>query len=138
MPRPKAPCGTYSAYKRHLRDGSTVDAACAAARDDRTKQVADDRRAAKRAPRVLSIVPDPVEPDPERLERAEVLREGLSTVRAAIRVVSQSEPARLAPLLKEQREIARELAEIDASEGAKSESLASQLAAARAARQTGS
>jgi len=138
MPRPKAPCGTYSAYKRHLREGTTVDAACAAARDERTKQVADDRRAAKRLPRALSIVPDVVEPDPERLERADVLRGGLTDVRAAIAIVRQSEPARLAPLLKEMRELARELAEIETAGSAANDSLASQLAAARAARQTGS
>lgn len=31
MPRPPAPCGTYSAYRRHLRDGEDVDAECRAA-----------------------------------------------------------------------------------------------------------
>lgn len=138
MPRPKAPCGTYSAYKRHLRDGSPVDAACAAARDERTQSVAAERSAKKfAASPVLTLVPaDPVA-DEKRMQRAEVLREGLDVVRAAIAVVKLSEPARLAPLLKEQREIARELGEIDAAEGAKSESLGEQLARARAARQAG-
>lgn len=28
MARPKAPCGTYPAYQRHLREGSEVDSAC--------------------------------------------------------------------------------------------------------------
>lgn len=31
MPRPPAPCGTYPAYRRHLRNGEEVDAACRAA-----------------------------------------------------------------------------------------------------------
>lgn len=31
MPRPQAPCGTYPAYRRHLRNGEEVDAACRAA-----------------------------------------------------------------------------------------------------------
>jgi len=148
VPRPKAPCGTYSAYKRHLREKTPVDDACAAARDARTEDAAQKRRAAKSEPRILSIVtaapksppapPADPDPDPEELTQVQILREGLAAVRAAITVVRSNDPARLAPLLKEQREIARELAQLGTAEGAKSESLASQLAAARAARQTGS
>jgi hypothetical protein len=135
VPRPKAPCGTYSAYKRHLRDGSPVDAVCAGARDERTREVAAERSAKKFAAPVLTLVPADPAADEKRMQRVEVLREGFDVVRAAIAVVKLSEPARLAPLLKEQREIARELGEIDAAEGAKSESLGEQLARARAARQ---
>ena len=31
MPRPQAPCGSYPAYRRHLRNGEEVDSACRAA-----------------------------------------------------------------------------------------------------------
>lgn len=140
MPRPKAPCGTYSAYKRHLRDGSPVDSACEWARDERTREVAAARRAAKTGKPVLSIVEAAsagAGDDEKRMTRAEVLREGLDVVREAIRVVKDTEPTRLAPLLKEQREIARELGEIEAAEGAKGDTLAEQLRRARAARQAG-
>jgi len=139
MPRPKAPCGTYSAYKRHLRDGSPVDAACERARDERTREVAAARRAARTGKPVLSIVTAPPEAaaDEKPMTRADVLREGLDVVREAIRSVRASQPERLAPLLKEQREIARELGEIEAAEGAKGDTLAEQLRRARAARQAG-
>lgn len=40
MPRPKSPCGTYSAYQRHLREKTPVDAACR-----RAQQEHDARRA---------------------------------------------------------------------------------------------
>jgi hypothetical protein len=34
MPRPKSPCGTYPAYRRHLRERSAVDAACRRAQQE--------------------------------------------------------------------------------------------------------
>ncbi|MEL5990736.1 hypothetical protein ACOKGD_13905 [Microbacterium phosphatis] len=34
MPRPKSPCGTYSAYQRHLRAKEPIDAACRRAQRD--------------------------------------------------------------------------------------------------------
>jgi hypothetical protein len=137
MPRPKAPCGTYSAYKRHLRDGSPVDPACEAARNARTEQVAAQRKAAKAGKPVLTLVATADSSEGTPYRRVDVLREGLEVVRDAIRAVAQTEPARLAPLLKEQREIARELGELEAAEGAKNDSLAEQLRRARAARQAG-
>lgn len=47
MPRPKSPCGTYSAYQRHLRERTPVDAACKRAQRERdasrsVRQRADD------------------------------------------------------------------------------------------------
>lgn len=35
MPRPKSPCGTYPAYQRHLKEKTTVDAACRSAQQER-------------------------------------------------------------------------------------------------------
>jgi hypothetical protein len=34
MPRRKAPCGTYSAYQRHLKEGVNIDSACRRAQQD--------------------------------------------------------------------------------------------------------
>lgn len=34
MPRTKSPCGTYPAYKRHLREKTTIDPACRRAQQE--------------------------------------------------------------------------------------------------------
>ncbi|WP_424937339.1 MULTISPECIES: hypothetical protein [Bacteria] len=34
MPRPKSPCGTYPAYRRHLKHSEPIDAACRRAQQE--------------------------------------------------------------------------------------------------------
>lgn len=64
MARPRAACGTFSAYKRHKRLGEPVDDACAqAARDQKNARAAakrDDANAAVREAIALVPVGEPV------------------------------------------------------------------------------
>jgi hypothetical protein len=58
MPRPPAPCGTYPAYRRHLRKNESVDAACKRAQRDHDanrRSKADDRPVATLQPRPRSL-----------------------------------------------------------------------------------
>ncbi|GAA1323078.1 hypothetical protein GCM10020360_28190 [Nonlabens tegetincola] len=61
MARPPAPCGTFTAYKRHSRKGEPVDTACAqAARDQKNERAERGREVAAAAVRAqLEAVPDP-------------------------------------------------------------------------------
>lgn len=130
MPRPPAPCGSYSAYKRHLRKGEPVDAACRRASDERVAEQKDAREAGRPARTKTAPVnpPDEFEDwedfDAERREapeippahrtRVERLQWGLSLIEAAMAHVSSEEPAKLAPLSKRHSEL---LGEIEALEG---------------------
>lgn len=53
MPKPEAPCGTYTAFLRHRRRGEPIDDACDRAREERNAE----RRAA-RAPARVTFTPD--------------------------------------------------------------------------------
>lgn len=147
MPRPKAPCGTISAYRRHLREGSTVDSACreakrahnrsrsnsAAARAEReTVQAA--KKAAEAA--LPAVTPAP-EDEQGHVSRLEVLKEMLDDSRALVKALMKSDPARAYLQLREQREIIREISEIQGNGQVKGVTLADQLAEARARRAAG-
>lgn len=127
MPRPPAPCGSYTAYKRHLRKGEPVDDACRRASDERVAEQA----AARRWDNPPEPEPTPVdefegwegfdserrdkpETPPAHRSRAERLQWGLSLVEAAMAHVAGDEPAKLAPLSKRHSEL---LAEIESLEG---------------------
>ena len=131
MPRPKAPCGTYSAYKRHLRSGEDVDDACRRASDERVSEQREQRkiRAPKGAARMAASEgsEDWDSFDEERRQRSEVppgersrderLRWQLLLIETAMAQVAEEEPSKLAPLSKRHSEL---LAEIDSlSEGEK-------------------
>lgn len=48
MPRPPSPCGTFAAYRRHLKKGEPVDEACQqAARDEQSARREKKRDAAR-------------------------------------------------------------------------------------------
>lgn len=51
MPRPLAPCGTFSAYRRHLRRDEPVDDACREAANAEARE----RRAAKREQQTVRV-----------------------------------------------------------------------------------
>lgn len=140
MARPKAPCGTYSAYKRHLRDDEVVDAACEAARDARTSADAAARKAnrAQNGPSVaFEPAPEPEWDDAELISRvrsdrsrrddgdvepktrAERLRWNLDLIEAAMDIVAGDEPAKLAPLSKRHSELLDELRRIDGDQPVK-------------------
>jgi len=132
MPRPPAPCGTYSAYKRHKRLGERVDAACEKAQHERVAEVKANRKSALTAERTLRIVPPPA--PRATTSRLDMLREALDVVNTAIQVVATEDPTKLAPLIREKRELAREIDAIESDGANPVATLADQLAAATAAR----
>jgi hypothetical protein len=82
MARPSAECGTFSAYKRHKRNGDPVDDACAqAARDQKNDRVAAKRADVTEVVRLAIVDALPPEPGIDELEEA---RLNLSIVRATM------------------------------------------------------
>lgn len=61
MPRPLAPCGTFSAYRRHLRRDELVDDACreAANAEARGRRAAKREKQTVRVPAIVSAAPAP-------------------------------------------------------------------------------
>jgi hypothetical protein len=135
MARPPAPCGTYSAYKRHRRKHETVDPACEKARDERTAADAAARKAS-RAEKVAAATAPPVDDDSDwdgtdlfaRIRgersrrdhsdavpktRAERLQWNLDLIEAAMEITGTLEPSKLAPLSKRHSELLDELHRID-------------------------
>lgn len=130
MPRPKAKCGTYSAYKRHKRDGEEVDLKCIMARDQRTADQREARKAGR--PAKTKTAPKPTKPKPsvddfegwedfdqERREAIETpapskgredrLRWQLGLLETTMAKVADEEPAKFAPLAKRHSELLEEL-----------------------------
>jgi len=138
MPRPKAPCGTYTAYKRHLRLKEPVDDACRAAQQehDTKRSTSASARVARRASPLPPVEPPAPTPTTEdgHVSRLEVLKELLEEQRKLLPDLRRSDPARAYLLMREQRETVREIAEIQGNGQAKGVTLADQLAEARAAR----
>ncbi|WP_136054344.1 hypothetical protein [Microbacterium sp. K24] len=132
MGRPKAPCGTDAAYRRHLREGVEVDEACRRAHTEagrkssgRTKP----RAAAKPAFTLTSEAPpadDAEQPDDMKLI--------VDTLRTVFKNVAEKDPTRIAPIARVFQTA------VEATRGpvepSKELTLADQLAAARAARAT--
>lgn len=82
MARPLAECGTFSAYKRHKRNGDEVDEACAeAARVQKNSRVAAKRESAAEVVRLAIVDAPPLEPGIDELEEA---RFNLSIVKATM------------------------------------------------------
>ncbi|WP_454130142.1 hypothetical protein [Microbacterium aurum] len=57
MPRPKSPCGSYSAYQRHLRERAPIDPACR-----RAQQEHDAGRSGRERPRPARPLPAALPP----------------------------------------------------------------------------
>ncbi|MBB2956980.1 hypothetical protein [Pseudoclavibacter helvolus] len=127
MGRPKAPCGTDSAYRRHLRNKEPIDDACREAH-------AAERRAARRSPADASPTftppsePETVAEQPE----GDDMKLIVDTLRTAFKTVAEKDPTKLAPIAREFRS-AVEASQTDA-DVPKEKSLAEQLSEARAAR----
>lgn len=87
MPRPPAPCGTYPAYRRHLRKHESVDAACRRAQREHDAARSED---SDREPAPVAPIP----PRPRSLEQAaEDLRlELLAKARAVVAAVEDGNP----------------------------------------------
>lgn len=149
MARPRAACGTYGAYRRHLREHEPIDAKCRKAQrehdgarstsaDARMRRQAEKSKA-KAAPADVptSGIGDaealPVDGD-AKLSRIEVLEGLLTESRAVVRVLMATDPGRVYLQMREQREIVRELSELQGNGQVKGVTLADQLAEARARR----
>jgi len=116
MARPRAACGTYAAYRRHLREKSPVDDACrAAARAEKARRsdAEAETRVAEAQERsgatVTSITkPDSAASTPQIDVQAE-LHANLTLVKAAMAVVGLSDPSKLPALSKRHSELLQEL-----------------------------
>ena len=71
MARPLAECGSFSAYKRHKRNGEVVDDACAqAARDQKNARVGAKRDDAAQLVRLAIVDAPPAADSTDQLEKA--------------------------------------------------------------------
>lgn len=141
MARTPAPCGSETAYRRHLRRDEPVDDACQVAHREHVAA----KRAAKRAEREAlaaagvdeflsthedsthsngtqqddthaASFPDEVAEDlpPEgEQSRLEDLRGARAYLRAAIAHQARTDPSKLAPLSKELREVLKEIDQLE-------------------------
>lgn len=127
MARPKAPCGTDAAYRRHLRDGEQPCLRCR-----------DAHRAANAKYRVGSppAVADPVDSEPAAdSERVGDLRAQRKALQLAIDWALGNDPKAVPAASRELREVNAELERLTGPVSEGVPSLADQLAAARAARE---
>ncbi|WP_417510588.1 hypothetical protein [Microbacterium sp.] len=126
MGRPKAPCGTESAYRRHLRNGEPIDAACRDAH-------AAGRRNARRSPAASAppATPPKDDADDSGAEQDDMTLI-VNTLRTAFTTIAEKDPTRLAPIAREFRSAVE--ATRGAADAPKELTLAEQLAEARAAR----
>lgn len=111
MPRPLAPCGTYSAYRRHKRRGEEVDVDCRqAARDEANLRAIQRRRGVKPAPAADTAVEDGG-PGAE-ITPLEDARDALRRIR---KVMDHPEtpPSALPGLSKERRALAALIADLE-------------------------
>lgn len=123
MARPKAPCGTDAAYRRHLRNEEPVDDACREAH-------AAAQRSARRSPAASSALEAPPDLTDEVDGDDMVLL--VDTLRKAFVTIAAADPTKLAPIAREFRSAVE--ASRPAVDAPKELSLAEQLAEARAAR----
>ena len=129
MARPKSPCGTDAAYRRHLREGEQPCVRCR-----------DAHRAANAAHRAAPAVVGAVDVEVPELvdsERVGDLRAQRKALQLAIDWALGNDPKAVPAASRELREVNAELEKLT---GASSDvqgvpSLADQLAAARAARE---
>lgn len=106
-----APCGTLTAYQRHLRRKEPVCDECKKAKRDYEKQNA----AKKRRPKE-ELEPVDVFAGMSRLEKLKILEMDLA---AAVKWAKKENPRAIAPIAKELRETVREIAELSGEDEAK-------------------
>ena len=103
MPKPPAPCGTKAAYERHLRKKEPVDDACRRANTVSKRQQRDDSR--RPAP---DKEPEPVN-EPEQVTREADLEAARTVLWRSIQYAVAEDPTRVSGLVKELREVWKEL-----------------------------
>ncbi len=115
MARQKAPCGTYSAYRRHRREGSEPCAACVRAKNKHNASRSVSASARERSePVVRAQESVPVEVN--SFDRHAELLRTLELVDTAIDAAIDDDPVKLAPLIRERRELIAELGPVEVVE----------------------
>ena len=130
MPRLRAPHGTDAAFKRHKREGDAPCAECVAAHE--ATLTGKREKPAVEVP--TEVVPAAPVTDEGHISRLEVLQEMLQQSRGTILALRRTNPSRVYLLLREQREILAEIADLQGNGQVKGVTLADQLAEARARR----
>lgn len=110
MPKPPAPCGTKPAYERHLRNNEEVDDACRRANTVAKRQ----QREAERRPEP-GTEPEPVTV-PEVASRGNDLDRAREVLWRSIQYAVAEDPTRVSGLVKELREVWREIESIRGDE----------------------
>lgn len=105
MGRPPAPCGTFTAYKRHKRNGESVDEACAQAARDQTRAVADARVSVAK----LKLAEKPVE---QQIDELEKLKWNLRVLEAAMEA---GMPSGLAAASKQHMDLVAKIKKLEAA-----------------------
>lgn len=103
------PCGTYAAYRRHIRRGEPVDGACAQASRDQYAERADMARAESARVVRLAIANEP--PVEFESELAETL-ENLEIVRT---VMEDAPPTAIASLSRRREDLVRRAVKLSAA-----------------------
>lgn len=118
MPRPPAPCGTLSAYKRHKRKGEPVDAACMAAMKAdsaaRSARVDDEAQSAPIVALPGGSVEMPAPPQGDVDARAELLA-NMALVKKAMEAIAEADPMKIVQLSKRHSELVAELVKVNGS-----------------------
>lgn len=108
MGRPQAPCGTFTAYKRHKRNHEPVDEECAqAARDQKNSRV-EAKREERMSQARLKLAEAPVEQSVDELER---LRWNLRVLEAAMEA---GMPSGLASASKQHMDLVAKIKKLEA------------------------
>lgn len=121
------PCGTYAAYRRHLRNDEPVDDACAAAAREQKQARSDAGRDASAAVVALAVLD---EPTPEIVDE---LGDALENLRIVVAAMREAPANSIAGLSKRREELAGRVARLQGANKPK-ESTLDQLAKRRAQR----
>lgn len=128
MARSLAPCGTFTAYKRHKRNGEPVDDSCAqAARDQKNSRV---RAGRERATEVVKLAIVEAPPPVVGLNELEKLRWNLRILEATMEA---GVPTGMASLSKQHMDLVSAIRRLEQAEKPK-ESKLDELARRRADR----
>jgi len=133
MPRPPAPCGTFTAYKRHRRNDEPVDDACAQAARDQRRNQSETKRDREAEVIQLALAPQPGEP-----EEIDELAEARWALRAIKGAMEAGGTAGFAALAKQYVELVAQIKRLETAAKPKEESALDRIARRRSERITAS
>lgn len=110
MPRPLAPCGTWSAYLRHKRRKEPVDEACrVAARKYEAGRARNVDDKAQDAPVIKLPAAAKSFAEPAELDMRRELLENMDLVKRAMSTIATADPLKIVTLSKRHSELVAEL-----------------------------